>query len=632
MHRELEWDPKHAFLNIRARLPDIAGSDRRKLVSRMLDECQARLAPLLPRLPMQVIHTDVNEHNLLVGEDERVSGIIDFGDVVHSYRVCDLAHTAAYLMLGRDDVGVVVAELVRGFQQRVQLDPDELMAAPDFMRLRLCLSVSMTARQRKLDPDNEYLTVSEEPAWRVLETLDAEDGDSIAEALQIPRCRPRSVRSPADILRARGRLLSGGLNTSYREPLEIVRGTGQYLFASDGRRYLDCVNNVCHVGHCHPHVVAAGREQMARLNTNTRYLHDHLVEYAERLTALLPDPLAVCFFVNSGSEANDLALRLARAHTNAEDMVVIDHAYHGNTRSLIDVSPYKYDGRGGQGQPVSTHKVPVPDLYRGCFGSDDPDAGQKYAGFVAQAVTEVERTGRPLAGFMAESMLGVAGQIVLPPGFLATAYETTRRAGGVCIADEVQVGFGRVGPDLWAFVNQGVVPDILTLGKPIGNGHPLAAVVTTAEIARSFETGMEYFNTFGGNPVSCAIGLAVLDVIESERLPEHAAEVGAYFSSSLTQLATRHESIGDVRGRGLFLGVEFVRDRKTREPATSEAAQVVELMLQRGVLVSTDGPHNCVLKIKPPLVFTRADVDRFVQALDAGLSEIERGTESRSGR
>ncbi|MFT4627801.1 MAG: 4-aminobutyrate aminotransferase-like enzyme/Ser/Thr protein kinase RdoA (MazF antagonist), partial [Myxococcota bacterium] len=539
MHRELAWDSKLAFRNVPLLLGDIDDLARRELAARSVQASEDRLVPLLSRLPMQVIHNDVNDHNLLVGDGGRVSGIIDFGDMVHSYRLCELANALAYLLLEKDDGARIAAEVVRGFQSRAPLQPEELLALPDFIRLRLCLSVSMSARQRTADAGNAYLSISEAPAWRLLERLEDEDGERLAEAVHGQRTQPRRSRSPEDIMIAGAELLSRTLSTSYAVPLKIVRGAGQYLFDAEGRRSLDCVNNVCHVGHCHPRVVAAGAEQMGRLNTNTRFLHDHLVEYAQRLTALLPDPLKVCFFVNSGSEANELALRLARTHTNAVDMIVIDQSYHGHTQSLINVSPYKYDGKGGSGQPSTTHKVPVPDRYRGPYGPDDRDAGRKYAAAIGDAVASIERAGRAPAGFIAESILGVAGQIELPPGYLTEAYEIVRRARGVCIADEVQVGFGRVGEHQWAFETHGVVPDIVTMGKPMGNGHPMAAVVTTPAVARSFETGMEYFNTFGGNPVSCAIGLAVLDVLESERRREHAQEVGAYFLDGLRELAQR---------------------------------------------------------------------------------------------
>jgi 4-aminobutyrate aminotransferase-like enzyme len=401
----------------------------------------------------------------------------------------------------------------------------------------------------------------------------------------------------------------------------MVRGIMQHMIDADGRRYLDAVNNVAHVGHSHPDVVRAGQRQMAVLNTNTRYLHEMLLDYAERLTATLPEPLRVCYFVCSGSEANELALRLTRAHTGERDVIVLEAGYHGNTSALVEVSPYKFDGPGGSGAPSWVQKVPMPDTYRGPFRRDDAQAGLKYAQAVREAVGRIRQPGRRPAAFLAESVLSCGGQIVLPPGYLAEAYRHVRAAGGVCIADEVQVGFGRVGSHMWAFQTQSVVPDVVTMGKPIGNGHPLGAVVTTPDIAASFANGMEYFNTFGGNPVSCAIGLEVLAVMEREQRQPHAQRVGAYLLNGLAKLAERHALVGDVRGLGLFVGVELVADRDERIPATRQAKYVANRMREGGVLMSTDGPDNNVLKIKPPMCFDERDADFLVETMDRVLGE-----------
>jgi 4-aminobutyrate aminotransferase-like enzyme len=433
----------------------------------------------------------------------------------------------------------------------------------------------------------------------------------------------RAPRAPsAESLRERRTARIGkSLSLSYRKPLHMVRGMMQYLIDADGRRYLDAVNNVAHVGHAHPDVVRAGQRQMAVLNTNTRYLHEQLVRYAERLTATLPEPLKVCFFVCSGSEANELALRLARAQTGERDVIVLEAGYHGNTATLVDVSPYKFDGPGGSGAQPWVHKVPMPDTFRGPFRRDDPQAGLKYAQATRDAVGRIRQTGRRPAAFLCESILSCGGQIVLPQGYLAEAYRHARAAGGVCIADEVQVGFGRVGTHMWAFQTQGVVPDIVTMGKPIGNGHPLGAVVTTPEIAASFANGMEYFNTFGGNAVSCAIGLEVLAVMGREGLQAHALRVGDYLMKGLAALGEQHMLIGDVRGLGLFIGVELVLDRDERIPATRQAKYVANRMRECGVLMSTDGPDNNVLKIKPPMCIHERDADFLVATMDQVLGE-----------
>ena len=410
-------------------------------------------------------------------------------------------------------------------------------------------------------------------------------------------------------LEARKKLLGRNLSIAYRDPVKIVRGEMQYLYDDEGRRYLDAYNNVAHVGHCHPRVVAAATEQMRLLNTNTRYLHDLIVRYAERLTATLPGRLSVCYFVNSGSEANELAVRLARAHTKARDMIVLEHAYHGNTTTLIDLSPYKHDGPGGSGPPSWVHKV----------GWRDPQE-------VVDVVKRLSKEGRNLCGFLAESMPSVAGQIVLPPDYLRKAYEAVRAAGGVCIADEVQTGYGRIGTHFWGFEyyndegseDLNVVPDIVVLGKPIGNGHPIGAVITTPEIADSFANGMEFFSTFGGNTVSCAIGLEVLAVVQEEQLQAHALEVGNHLLDGLRALQTDHAIIREVRGSGFFLGVELTNDD---EPATLAAENIVNRMRDAGVLLGTDGPHHNVLKIRPPMPFSHADADFLLGVLRRAIEQ-----------
>jgi 4-aminobutyrate aminotransferase-like enzyme len=451
--------------------------------------------------------------------------------------------------------------------------------------------------------------------------------------LGIPEgCRTSLRRDQNELLQERRLYLSSALSLSYAEPLHIVRGGGQYLYDEQGRAYLDMVNNVCHVGHCHPRVVRAGQEQMARLNTNTRYLYDALTEYVRRLMATFPEPLGVCFLVNSGSEANDLALRLARAHTSNDGIVVIDHAYHGHASSLIGISPYKFNGPGGAGCPPHVRVCEMPDGYRGPFKYADPAGGRRYAEDVERQILSLEQGGQRLAAFFAESAISCGGQIILPPGYLDEAYRHVRAAGGVCVADEVQVGLGRVGTHVWAFETQGVVPDIVTLGKPLGNGHPLAAVITTPEIAASFETGMEYFNTFGGNPVSVAIGLAVLDVIRDERLRQNALRMGSRLIDGLRALAERSSLIGDARGLGLFIGVELVRDSNTLEPADAEAKLVIEKAKERGVLLSIDGPYQNVLKIKPPMAMAEEHCEMFLSVLDEVLGDVEEGDEGVGSR
>ena len=896
--RGFHWDLRAASSIFEERVGSVKGRDRRALLRRRMADCETRLAPLVPDLRTQVVHGDANDYNVLANRvedvppggrygDRFVTGIIDFGDAMHTWLATEPAVAGGYAMLSKRDPVGALAQLVSGFHEEYPLGEEEIAAVFPLTGMRLCLSATMAAYQRAREPDNEYLSISETHVWELLERMErgeqfhpdfahyrlregcgleacpqarslrawlerqrdaggfapvlppelaegpqtvfdlsvgsrwlgttgdldargwtdllfgnmcangtavglgrydearrwydsdafatqGEDGlerrtvhlgidlfaepgtrvhapfaatvhsfrdnaarldygptivlrheagearehgareatneggaqkargeagpdeprewftlyghlsrDSLAGLypgkkfaageeigrigpypengdwaphlhfqvmtnlldregdfpgvappsqrevwlslspdpnlmLGIPELAPAAKNVAAELLGARRRLLGPSLSISYRRPLEIVRGKGAYLYDDGGQPYLDCVNNVAQVGHAHPRVVRAGQEQMAVLNTNTRYLHDSLTEYARRLAATLPDPLGVCFFVCTGSEANELALRMARTHTGREGMVVLEGGYHGNTSSLVQLSSYKFDGPGGAGPPPWVACVPMPDGYRGRHRFSDPNCGARYAEEVGRAVEALG--GRP-AGFLFESILSCGGQIVLSDGFLRDAFERVRAAGGVCIADEVQVGFGRAGSSFWAFEDHGVVPDIVTMGKPIGNGHPLAAVVTTPEIADSFNNGMEYFNTFGGNPVSCRIGMAVLDVIEDEALQEHARRVGERLLAGLKRLVERHAIVGDARGTGLFQGIELVTDRDSLDPASRHATYLVERMRDCGILLSTDGPLHNVVKIKPPLVFDEADADRLVSNLDEVLGE-----------
>jgi 4-aminobutyrate aminotransferase-like enzyme/Ser/Thr protein kinase RdoA (MazF antagonist) len=414
---------------------------------------------------------------------------------------------------------------------------------------------------------------------------------NLVTRFSIPPREPEKTET----LASRRAHLGSNLSISYREPLKIVRGWRQYLYDETGRVFLDVYNNVPLVGHGHPRVAEAVARQIALLNTNTRYLHDNITRYAERLIAKFPDPLRVCYFLNSASEANELALRLARAHIGRDDTIVLEHAYHGNTNTLIDISPYKFAGRGGRGKRPWVHVAPMPDPHR----RDDPAAGLEYG----LSVAEIAKS--PMT-FIAESLPSVGGQVVFPPKYLDACYTAVRAAGGVCIADEVQVGFGRLGDFFWGFEMQDVMPDIVVLGKPMGNGFPVAGVVTTPEIAASFDNGMEFFSTYGGNPVACAAGLAVLDVLEDERLPENAARVGEYLIRELRKL-----DVPDVRGRGLFLGVELAE----------EGSWVVNRLRERGILAGTEGPRNNVIKIRPPLIFSEDDAEFFVNVLRETIAD-----------
>jgi 4-aminobutyrate aminotransferase-like enzyme/Ser/Thr protein kinase RdoA (MazF antagonist) len=637
VRRFLKWDLARANW-ARDYIGHVPGAERRALAKKFLNLFEEEAVPRFPHLRKQVIYGDGNDHNALVDPaTKRVVSVIDFGDMHAGFLAGEGAVAAAYAILGEGDPLAAAGAVLKGYMDVLPLQADEIAAFFPLLAVRLAVSVINSAHRKSLVHDDPYITVSEAPAWDALERLAAIDHQSAHDyfrgiaAKVLPAARtgvPKTAGgglkddwSYEQTLAARNKLLGGNLSLSYEKPLKIVRGSMQYLYDNAGRAFLDVYNNVPLVGHSHPRVVRAIQEQVALLNTNTRYLHENILRYAERITALLPEPLRICYFVNSGSEANELALRLARTHTGREDLVVLEHAYHGHTNALIDISPYKFDGPGGNGRKPWVHVAPLADDYRGLYRRGEADLGKKYARHVAEALAGCAKESRPAAAYIAETLPSVGGQIVFPPNYLAETYKHARAAGAVCIADEVQVGFGRLGTHFWGFETQGVVPDIAVFGKPIGNAFPLAAVVTTREIAASFANGMEFFSTFGGNPVACAAGLAVLDVLRDEHLQENAFRVGSAWIADLCALGEKHPLIGDVRGSGLFLGIDLVTDRESRSPATRQASYVVNRLRDEGVLAGTDGPHHNVIKLRPPLCFTSEDAARFTTTLDAILQE-----------
>ncbi len=628
-YRYLDWDLAQGY-RICMSKKYLLNPQQICLVEKFLSIYQTQTMPVLSQLPQGIIHNDANDYNLLVDDisaPTKITGLIDFGDMVHTHIINELAIACAYALMGeksaQQDTLSAFTAIVAGYHQVKTLQDVELEVLFSLVALRLCTTVCNSALAIKQQPDNEYLLVSVKPAWQLLEQFNALNPYAVLcqlrQACQLP---VDTGKLPDDIISYRKKHLGKTLSLSYQKPLKMVRGQGAYLFNEQGTPYLDMVNNVCHVGHCHPKVVAAAQAQMAKLNTNTRYLHDNIINYADKLLATMPTELSVCMLVNSGSEANELAFRLARCYTKGSELLVVDGAYHGNTNACIEASPYKFDGPGGEGAQPYVHKVTLPDPYRGEFLGNSPETACAYANSVKDTLAQLDSIGKKPSAFICESLQGVAGQIIMPDGYLPNIYQQVRAAGGVCIADEVQVGFGRVGSHMWAFETQDVVPDIVTLGKPIGNGHPMAAVITTQAIANAFVTGMEYFNTFGGNPVSCAIGMAVLDVIEEEQLQKHALTTGQYFQDKLTELQQQFTLIGDVRGLGLFIGVELVEDRVTKQPATDKTSWLVEFFKQHHILLSTEGPFYNILKIKPPLAFSQADADKFIKVLTLGLTEL----------
>lgn len=443
--------------------------------------------------------------------------------------------------------------------------------------------------------------------------------------IPLPPCRhqPKKYAGPsaAEVLARRRQFMNPGIFLYYKNPIMLVEGAGQYVWDETGKRYLDGIGGIVtvSVGHCHPHVVAAANAQAETLqHSTTLYLHPNVALYAEKLASKMPGDLKVCYFVNSGSEANDLALLMARACTQNYDVISLRNAYHGGSAGTMGVtahSPWKYNVPHSFG----VHHALAPYPYRGPFGGDDPDAGKKYADDVKQLIDYA--TPGKIAGFIAESIQGVGGFVEFPPGYLQQTYEHVRAAGGVCIADEVQTGFGRTGTHFWGFETQGVIPDIVTLAKGIGNGVPLAAVVTTSKIAQSL-VGKVHFNTFGGNPVASAAGKAVLEVIERENLQANALKLGNHILSGLAKLKEKHQIIGDVRGRGLMLGIELVKDRATKAPASAECAQAVETAKDLGLLLGKGGLWGQTIRFAPPMCLTLADADFVLAVLDEAFAAI----------
>ena len=600
--RDLLWDIEKAPDRIRRLAVHIEDPQRRQMVVDIaadLDRVDMR------SLPHQVIHNDLNDDNILV-EEGRLSAIVDVGDALWSVRIAEPSIAATYAMLHRDDPVSIGVEVLAGYAREAEVTQAEAVSVLPLILGRLALSVSISAWRGGANPHHVR---SEDAAWDLLIRLIASDHNAVSAEFETALGFPRSVE---DDIRRRRELLGPELSVSYDEPLHIVAGRGAFLFDHLGRRFLDGVNNVAHIGHANPTVVSALSGQAALLNTNTRYLHNEILDYAGRLVALLPEHLSVVHLVNSGSEANELAIRMARAFTGRYGVACLEHSYHGNTSTLVDVSHYKFAGPGGDGRRPWVTVFPSPDPYRSPEYAGD-GAAERYMGEAGGVPDE-------LACLITESLPGVAGQIRPESSVMSALCMAVQAAGALVIADEVQAGFGRVGSSFWSFELHGIAPDIVTMGKPIGNGHPLGAVVTTRAVADAFDTGMEYFNTFGGNPVSAAAGNAVLDVLEDEELQRNALEVGSLLKERLGDLSERHVSIGDVRGEGLYLGVELVADRLTREPDAELAHRVVQEARRRGVLLSTDGPYHNVIKIKPPLVFSSSDAERLAGALGSALS------------
>ncbi len=863
--RELKWDLQQSNW-IKEYLDQFVEPERRQQVSAIQNTFEMDVLPRLGLLSKFAIHNDLNDYNLLVkhvGQGEyAVSGIIDFGDMILAPRVCEIAIAAAYMVLGQEDPIAALSSLVKGYHKNIALSEEEISLIYPLLLTRLGVSVTNSAIIKQERPDDQYVVISEAPAWDFLEKARALDPafvtahlraacglEPLAELEQVKvwllkhrdefspildvdmknakildltpencstpenpfdlksgeldqevmtqaggaqviigrYCEPRLiyttpefrsgshmasdkrtihmgvdifvpagsdvfapwdavvhgvnifethldyggvlvlkyttdeghdlyslfghlnhdvadrlkvgdkvskgqliakigaegenggwtphlhfqlamtdfgkgcdipgvvnadeidiwrgyypnpaamfglddtiVEAPhlnrANLIEKRKALYSPNLKLSYKNPIPMVRGWKNFLIDDMGRTYLDAYNNVPHVGHAHPRIQKVAAEQLKKINTNTRYLHPEQTAYAEKLTSWMPDGLDCVFFLNSATDANELAIRIARQVTGQKNTIVMATGYHGHTNVALALSEYKFNGKGGKGPEDWIHIVPVTDVYRGEIREDHPNPGSAYSKYVQDTVQKIEATGKKTAAFICETFPSVGGQIILPEGYLEATYKAVRGSGGLCIADETQTGLGRIGTHKFAFETQNVVPDMVVLGKPMGNGHPLGALVTTRKIVEEFSNGMEFFSTFGGSTLSCVVGHELLNIMEDENVQENALEVGSYLIAGLKKLAEKYEPIGDVRGVGLFLGVDLVTNRETREPATDMAGYVANRLQQMRILIGTDGPHDNVLKIRPPLTFTKDDADYLLAALDGIFQEEPCGT------
>ncbi len=621
--RGLLWDSREApqLIDFVRLLPE---ANERALALEILEDFRDRTLPKMAALRAQAIHGDVHPYNLLIDEEGGITGIIDFGDLIHAPLIQDLAHLIGDFLRPDQDPGETIAALVEGYRQIMELEEAEAEILLDLILIRLLQTPLINAiRAENMTLPENYLGQFGERCLPIVAAIRARDQDLrrlIRRSCALsttPEARTRT--SVAGLLKRRYRVMGEKPYLFYDPPLHLIRGEGVWLFDADGKRYLDCYNNVPHVGHCHPYVAEAIVRQVRLLNTNTRYVTNQSIEYAERLIATLDPSLSAVAFVNSGSEANDVAWRMAKAWTGAKGGLAMEFAYHGITEATDAFSP---SGSVSGLVPGHIRTFPPPDDYRGPYKRGEPDLGARYAALADQPITELREAGNGLAAAMVDSAFMTNGMLEAPKGYVAEILKKVRKASGLFIADEVQSGFGRMGSTMWGHQHHGVIPDFVTIGKPAGNGHPLGAIITRPEILDRFMTETAFFSTFGGNNVACAAGLAVLDVIRDEQLIENAARTGAILKAGLKLLMEKHAIIGDVRGTGLALGLELVRDRKTLEPASAEAKRLLSLARDQGVLVGGEGKFANIVKIRPPIVFRPEHAEIAIAAIDRALGQL----------
>ncbi len=620
--RGLVWDTRHV-LRLQPQVPNLASEDR-PLAEDILKHHARVTEPAMRLMRSQIIHGDVHPYNSLIDGEGRITGIIDFGDIVHAALVLDVANAAADFLAPGHDNEAMLFELVKGYCAVTPLEEQEVDVLLDLIEVRLLMTPLVDALKASngIASQGYFQAFNSRsmPMIRELRKIGHHHlRNLIRRAAAYPPKQPATAESFDQIIARRRRVMGEKLYVFYDPPIHMLKGEGVWLTASDGKRYLDCYNNVPHVGHCHPYVTEAIARQARTLNTNTRYITDQPIEYAERLGALCSEGLSAVVFVNSGSEANDLAWRMAKAWTGKQGGLAMEFAYHGVSEAIEAFSP---SNSPANWCAPHIRLLPSPDVYRGAFGANDPDTGERYAAMADPLIAELDGEGYGVAALMIDSAFMTNGILDAPKGFVQGIVDRVRKAGGTFIADEVQSGFGRMGTEFWGHRHHGVVPDFITIGKPAGNGHPVGAVITRPEILEHFIKLGPFFSTFGGNNVACAAGIAVLDVIRDEGLVENARVSGDYLRDGLRQLMRKHAIIGDVRGIGLATGVELVRDRSTKEPAPSETTRLLGLLRDEGVLIGGEGVLANVLKIRPPIVFTKAHADTAVAAMDRALSRL----------
>jgi ethanolamine-phosphate phospho-lyase len=603
---EHDWNLRDALRN-KPKTDFITNPADKKIVQHYFSVFENDVVPEFNALRKSVIHGDLNEANIIV-QNNTINGFIDFGDLSYAPAICELAVLLTYIMMMfPDECFEKAGIIIQNFHHQFPLTKGEIEILPVLITTRLCVSLCKSAEAKAKSADTDYILISERPALDLLHKWVSLNPIFITNEFKKYAGLQVDITDSVQILERRKKTASPNLSLSYDKPIHTSAALFQYMYDAQGGAYLDAYNNIPHVGHSHPAIVEAGVKQLRKLNTNTRYLYDSYVEYTENLLVLFPKGLDKAMLVNSGSEASDLAIRIAKTITGRQGIAVLEWSYHGNTQNGINISSYKFDRKGGKGAQDWILRLPLPKAYKGRHAT-----AEDYFTEAKMLIEDFESKGTQLAGFIAEPISGCGGQVPLMDGYLALLVSYLKQKGILVMIDEVQTGFGRLGKWFWGFEMHSVVPDMVVLGKPIANGHPMGAVVTTTAITDAFNNGMEFFSSFGGNPVSCQIGNAVIKTIQQEKLQQNAFDAGSYWMQQLNNLKKQFPLLGDVRGAGLFIGVECI-DEQGKE--NTMLAQYIKNELKKDyILASTDGPLDNTLKMKPPLCITKQNVDRFIES------------------